>query len=139
LIEFAASFAKPLLHIYNSSILTGNVPTKLKIAKYKKVERTEPSYYRPISLLSIFSKLFEKIICRRLVSFLDRYYSIYEKNHGNDGFRKKHSTTLALIKVIDNIYKHLDEQEFVVGIYFDLQKAFDTVDHAIFNGLVGPL
>jgi len=73
----AASFEKPLLHIYNSSIQTGNVPTKLKIAKviplYKKGEGTEPSNYRPISLLSVFSKLFEKLICRRLVSFLDRY------------------------------------------------------------------
>jgi len=81
-IEFAASFAEPLLHIYNSSILTGNVPTKLKISKviqlYKKGERTEPSNYRPISLLSIFSKRFEKLVCRRLVSFLDKYHTIYD-------------------------------------------------------------
>jgi len=47
------------------------------------------------------------------------------------GFRKHHSTTLALIDVIDNIYSHLDNREYVLGIYLDLQKAFDTVDHSI--------
>ena len=47
------------------------------------------------------------------------------------GFRKNHSTSLALIDVIDNIYSCLDNNETVVGIYIDLQKAFDTVDHNI--------
>ena len=47
------------------------------------------------------------------------------------GFRKNHSTSLALIDVIDNIYSCLDNNETVVGIHVDLQKAFDTVDHNI--------
>ena len=131
-IEFATQLAKPLLHLYNNSISTGIVPKKLKIAKvvpiYKKGELTEPSNYRPISLLSIFNKLLEKLVCRRLVAFLDKCNIIYEFQFG---FRKKHSTSLALIEVIDNIYKQLDEQNFVIGVYFDLQKAFDTVDHKI--------
>ncbi len=47
------------------------------------------------------------------------------------GFRPNHSTSLALIEVVDNIYYHLDNKDYVVGIYLDLQKAFDTVNHEI--------
>ena len=132
LIEFATSFVKPLFYLYNLSISTGIMPSKLKIAKvipiYKKSETTDPSNYRPISLLSIFNKLLEKLVCRRLVNFLDKCGTIYEYQFG---FRKKHSTSLALIEVVDSIYKHLDNHDYVVGIYIDLQKAFDTVDHNI--------
>jgi len=92
------------LHIYNRSIQSGNVRTNLKIAKviplYKNGEHTEPSNYRTISLLSIFSKLFEKCVCRRQILFLDKYHTIYDFQFG---FRRKQSTTLALIDVIDNI------------------------------------
>ena len=47
------------------------------------------------------------------------------------GFRKNYSTSLALIEVIDSIIKYLDDSDTVVGIYLDLQKAFDTVNHEI--------
>ena len=47
------------------------------------------------------------------------------------GFRSNHSTTLALIEVLDKIYKNLDQQNYVIGTFFDLSKAFDTVSHEI--------
>jgi len=108
------------------------VPTKLKLAKiipvYKKGALTSACNYRPISLLSIFDKIFEKLVCIRLLKFLNKYNTIYEFQFG---FRKQHSTSLALLDVVDGIYKSLNDGNFVAGMYFDLQKAFDTVDHDI--------
>jgi hypothetical protein len=100
------------------------------------------SNYRPISLLSIFNKLLEKIVYKRLINFFDKFNIIYKYQFG---FRKRHSTSLALIETIDTIYECLDNHEHVIGIYFDLQKAFDTVNHSIllhklYNyGIRGPL
>ena len=84
--------------------------------------------YRPISLLSIFDKLLERLVCNRLTDFLNRYNILYDYQFR---FREKHSTSLALIDTIDKIYEYLDKKENVIGIYFDLQKAFDVVDHSI--------
>ena len=126
--------------------MIGTFSTKLKIAKitpiFKRGDSQCPTNYRPISLLSIFDKIFEKIICRRLISFLERYNFLYEFQFG---FRKNHKTTLALIEITDEIYtrKWLDEGSYIAGAFFDLQKAFDTVDHSIllyklyYNGIRG--
>jgi len=61
-------------------------------------------------------------------SFLHKYSLLYQYQFG---FRHHHSTSLALIELCDNLYSHLDQHEVVVGMYFDLQKAFDTVNHKI--------
>ena len=123
---------EPLTYIFNLSLIKGIVPDQLKIAKvipiFKKGETDIASNYRPISLLSIFNKLLEKLVYKRLYIFLLNQKVLYKHQFG---FRKNHSTTMALIEVIDNCYKNLDENKKVVGIYFDLQKAFDTVDHSI--------
>ena len=122
----------PFLHICNLSFLNGIVPEKLKIAKvipvFKKGDRSISSNYRPISLLSIFEKLLEKLMYTRVYSYLMEHNVLYKNQFG---FRKNHSTVLALIEVVDNIYNKLDNHEAVIGIYLDLQKAFDTVDHTI--------
>lgn len=133
LIKYIASLIiRPLTHIFNHSIMTGVVPDKLKIGKvipvYKKGDSSLPTNYRPISLLSIFDKLLEKLMYKRVYTFLTENNILYPYQFG---FRKNHSTSLALIDVIDNIYSCLDNNETVVGIYVDLQKAFDTVDHNI--------
>lgn len=123
---------KPLLYIYNLSISAGIVPDKLKIAKvipvYKKGEKSLASNYRPISLLSVFDKILEKLIYKRLMSFLKSHNVLYKYQFG---FRSNHSTSLALVDVIDELYKQLDANNYVCGIFFDLQKAFDTVNHEI--------
>jgi len=93
---------------------------------FKKGDPHCPMNYRPIFLLNISDKMFEKNICRRCTSFLERNKLLYNFQFC---FRKHHSTTLALMEAIDEIYKWLDEGCFVAGIFLDLQKAFDTVDH----------
>ena len=114
------------------SLKKGIVPKEFKLAKVTPIFKSgDPKVicnYRPISLLSIFDKLLERLVCNRLTDFLNRYNILYDYQFG---FRKKHSTSLALIDTIDKIYEYLDKKENVIGIYFDLQKAFDAVDHSI--------
>jgi len=95
---------------------------------HKKNEKRKPGNYRPISLLSIFNKLLEKLMHKRLYSFLTKYELL---NKFQFGFRKNHSTTLALIEIVDKIRKELDDGNSVIGIYLDLTKAFDLVNHDI--------
>jgi len=128
----ASIIAKPLQHIYNRSLTSGKVPNAFKIARiipiFKKGEATAPSNYRPISLLPVFDKIFEKLLCTRLLNFWTKYNVLYKYQFG---FRKNYSTTLALTEITDCIYNWLDDQNYVAGIYLDLQKAFDTVNHSI--------
>jgi len=82
--------------------------------------------HRPIFLLSLFHKILEKLMASRLTKFITANSLL---NDYQFGFRRHHSTSLALIDVIDNVYSHLDNKEYVLGIYLDLKKAFSTVDH----------
>ncbi len=130
--ETSCDIVTPLVYIYNNSLDQGIVPDRLKLAKvvpiYKKEDRCMLKNYRPISLLSNFDKLLEKIVYKRLLNFLNKEKILYEYQFG---FRAFHSTSLALIDVVDNIYEELDRGNFVMGVFLDLQKAFDTVDHCI--------
>jgi len=95
---------------------------------FKKGKTDLMSNYRPISLLCVFHKLLEKIVNTRLYSFLSSNNILYEYQFG---FRKFHSSGVALIDVVDNIFEHLDNCDSGVGICIDLQKAFHTVNHRI--------
>jgi Reverse transcriptase (RNA-dependent DNA polymerase) len=95
---------------------------------YKKCDRSAITNYRPISLISVFHKILEKLMCSRLNSFLEVNSIIYDYQFG---FRSNHSTVLALSEVKDNNYYHLDNKDNIVVIYLDLQNAFDTVNHEI--------
>ena len=74
------------------------------------------------------NKIFEKLMFERLYDFLIKHNCIYDLQFG---FREKHSTTHALLNLTENIRNALDKNEFSVGVFIDLQKAFDTVDHKI--------
>ena len=91
-------------------------------------EKYNSANYRPISLLSCLNKLLEKILCKRLVRFLEINHISFDYQFG---FRKLHSTTLALIEFTDNIRNILDEGNYAISVFVDLTKAFDTVDHEI--------
>ena len=130
--DAAYLISKPLQHIYNASLQCGRVPDSFKIAKvipiYKKGDTSCMSNYRPISLLPVFDKILEKLVCNRLLKFWTKYNVLYDYQFG---FRKNHSTTLALIEITDNIYNWLENNNYVIGLYLDIQKAFDTVSHAL--------
>ena len=111
----------------------GCFPEILKIAKvipiYKEDDAVDPNNYRPISLLNVFDKLLEKLMYNRLDSFLHKHKIFYKYQFGF--FLQNHATTNALTEVTDYIYKSLDEGNYVVGIYIDLKKGFDTIRHDI--------
>ena len=114
------------------SFLTGQFPSVLKIAKvipiHKKQSKVDYANSRPISLLSNIEKIIEKLIHERLSNFLDINNLIYSLQFG---FRQKYSTTHALINLTESIRQTLDEGSFGCGIFADLQKAYDIVDHKI--------
>ena len=124
--------AKPLTHICNLSFNTGIFPNNLKIAKvipsFKEGEKDQYKNYRPISLLSCFSKIVERLMFNRVFNFLGKYDILCNPQYG---FRPGHSTELALADAIDKLYCSLDNKKTCIGVFLDLSKAFDTIDHTI--------
>ena len=88
----------------------------------------DPSNYRPLSLLPLISKIFEKIVHDQTIDYLAHYNILYKYQ---SGFRTKHSTDLCLSYLNDKILKGFDNSLFTGMILIDLQKAFDTIDHNI--------
>ena len=111
---------------------TGKFPDELKTGKitpiYKKDDEEHFENYRPVSTLPIFGKIFEKIIYRRLYSFFTSQNLIHDKQFG---FRENHSTSHAINYSVHKITQALKEGGHVLGIFIDLSKAFDTIDHKI--------
>ena len=131
--ENVSVLSGPLSYIFNLSICIGKVPDKLKMAKIIPIYKNKgdplfPGNYRPISLLSTFDKLLEKAMYFRLYNHLQANHVLYQYQFG---FRKNYSTSLALIDVIDKIYHNINDGKLCTGVYLDLQKAFDTVNHDI--------
>ena len=123
---------KPLAHICNISFRTGVFPSRMKIAKvipmFKSGTKTEVTNYRPISLLSQFSKILEKLFLTRINSFLCANNILSSSQYG---FRTKLSTSLAVMELIEEITNATDNKKHAIGVFIDLKKAFDTVDHGI--------
>ena len=115
-------YIKPLTFLINMSITQGTVPNELKI------DNVIPLYKGPISILPYFSKIFEKVIFRYVIEFFEENNILYEYQFG---FRKNHSTSHAIITLVKRVTKALDTGKYVVGIFIDLKKAFDTIDHGI--------
>jgi hypothetical protein len=113
-------------------ISTGIFPQRLKFAEikplHKKGEKSHISNYRSISLLTTFSEIFENIIFSRLTHHL---YDNPILTKEQFGFRNELSTDSASFKLINNVLTSLDNKLLVGGIFFDLQKAFDCVDHTL--------
>ena len=123
---------EPLAHVCNMSLMQGTFPQELKLANvlplYKSGDPQLFNNYRPVSLLPTLSKVLEKVMYTRLMSFLE----INDILIGNQfGFRRSHSSYMALMVMINEISQALDSGEHVVGIFLDFSKAFDTVNHSI--------
>ena len=104
----------------------------LKIVKvipiHKGGSTQEVNNFRPISLLSIFDKIMEKIMHRKLYYFLEENNILFKKQFR---FRKNNSTVYALMEITEKIKKSIDSGLYGCGIFIDLRKAFDTVNHDI--------
>ena len=107
-------------------------PSVLKTAKLvpvsKKDSKSDYSSYCPISLLSNIEKILEKLMYKRLYTFLNNNNIIYNLQFG---FRQQYSASHALINVLENIRKALDDGDIGSGVFVDLQKVFDIVDYQI--------
>ena len=126
------SLIQPLTFVTNLSLLQGIFPDELKKAKiiplYKSNDPMLFNNYRPISLLPLFSKILERIMYNRIIGFINKHKLLFKYQFG---FRKDHSTYMALIILIDKITAALDNGDFTVAVLIDFRKAFDTVDHEI--------
>ena len=123
---------EPFLHICNLSLSKGVFPDAMKIARviplFKSGDKHVFNNYRPVSLLPQFSKILEKLFNNRLDSFIDKNCILSECQYG---FRNSRSTYMALMDLVENICELIDKKKYVMGIFIDLKKAFDTIDHTI--------
>lgn len=98
------------------------------VALFKGREKNMFKNYRPISLLSIFSKGLEKIIHKRFYIYLEKFSIISNSQHG---FRKHRSTESALLVQKRQIIECFENKELIMGVYIDFSKAFDLINHKI--------
>ena len=128
----AELISSPLAHIVNLSLSSGIIPNDLKYARvtpiHKKNSKVEPGNYRPVSILSTISKLFERIVYDQLDAYLREHKLLYEYQ---SGFRAAYSTETCLVHLTDYLKLEQDKGNYVGMVLLDLQKAFDTVDHEI--------
>ena len=128
-------FVEPLCYIFNKSISTGVFPESLKEAKViplglyiKKNSKQNIDNYRPVSILPVLSKLLERVMYNRVYDFLAKYDILINEQFG---FRKSHSTSHGVLNLSNYVTNELDNGNFCLGIFMDLSKAFDTIDHLI--------
>ena len=123
---------KPITYLVNLSFEHGIFPDILKIAKvvplYKKGDCHLVENYRPVSILSTVSKILEKVLCNNIVCFLSRFNILNKAQHG---FRKNRSTNSAIFEFLNGLYENLDNNKRTIGLFMDLTKAFDLVDHSL--------
>ena len=124
----------PIAHIINRSLLTGCVPMEMKVAKFIPIfKASDPSLlhiYRSVSMLPSFSKVIERIMFHKIMSFLKSNNILYEHQYG---FLPKHSTIHLLLHLINTCAKtdNLRHKEMTLTIQYDLSKAFHVINHGI--------
>ena len=128
----ALEIFRPVTYIINLTLKQGIFPDSLKITKvipiFKQGSRSSCGNYRPISVLSALSKIFERCILNQLIFYCLTENILVSNQYG---FRSGYSTTDCLVDLLDEITKALDEEKYAVTIFLDLSKAFDTVNHSI--------
>ena len=121
-------------YLFNQSLTSGSVPAGFKdsfitpVIKRPGLDEGSPSSYRPISNLSVISKLFERLVARQLVTYLDTHRLLPATQ---SGFRRGHSTETDTIRVLSDLLDSVDRGDTAVLVLLDLTAAFDTVNHEI--------
>ena len=129
----AAVIIAPVLALLCNACLTlGVFPSCLKISKvihvFKAGDKTNVTNYRPISLLSCFSKILEKLAYTRTIDFLNHENVLLSTQYG---FRRNYFTSHAIIDILSTCYDNIEKKLYSGLVLLDLAKAFDTVDHYI--------
>ena len=126
------SVVNPMTICVNKSLSEGLFPQVMKLVDvrplFKSKDRSETNNYRPISLLLTLSKLLEKIVCEKVYTFLDNTNQIYVSQYG---FRSSHSCENAISELVSAVLKGFQSNKYTVGVFLDLSKAFDTLEHTI--------
>jgi hypothetical protein len=122
----------PLSHIFRQSIETGIFPNRFKTSRvvpiFKQGDKRQCDNYRPIALVNSFSKILEKMVAIDLSNHLDRNNLLYKHQYG---FQRGKSVEHNLIQVTNYIGQALNQGKWCIGVFLDLKKAFDTVQHDI--------
>ena len=130
LIKTKQSLKYPISKLINLTLESGHVPKLMKIAKvipiYKNKSPQQYTNYRPISLLPSLSKIMEKVVHKRLYHFMNNQNLFYNSQFG---FRPKYSTSHAITQLTADILKAIDDKKYTIGVFLDLSKAFDTINH----------
>ena len=132
-IKMISHVISPLLsELFNESITAGVFPDKLKTGRvvplFKSGTTTEISNFRPITTLSVYSKVFEKLVHKRISSFVSQYGLIRPNQFG---FQSNKNTSDAILEFLENIYTSFNENKYHIAIFLDFSKAFDTICHKI--------
>ena len=123
--------SEPLVQIWNNEIIENEkFPAKLKCADispiYKKLESIYEKNYRPVSILPVVSKIFERIMQKQITCYVEKYLSPYLC-----GYRKGYNTQYALALMIEKWKLSLDNSGYAAAVFMDLSKAFDTLNHEL--------
>ena len=117
---------------FNDSLLQGILPNALKISKVTPVDKggeiTDPFNFRPISTLTTFTQVLEKLFYKQIINYIERQNIIYQCQFG---FRKGYSTSMAISEITNSLRKAIDNNLYTCGVFLDFTKAFDTVNHGI--------
>ena len=142
--ELKLTLSPIISELINKSLTTGYFPDTFKIARviplHKGDSKEVVNNYRPISILPIVSKIFERAVYNQLYSFLEKFKLLTSNQFG---FRKNKSTVQAILDQLEYVYNELDQSHTVISIFMDFSKAFDCIDHQIlleklkFNGVRG--
>ena len=132
-LKFVSHIISPLLSvIINNSISQGVFPDSLKIARvvviFKDGDRSLIPNYRPISLLPLLSKIFEKVAHKQLCNYLNSNNVLFNHQYG---FRAGRSTENAIVHFLQYLYSNLDDNSYIFSVFLDFKKAFDCINHNI--------
>ena len=127
----ALIIAKPLALLFNKSLAMRVYPSRFKVAHITPIFKNKGSpsdyiCYRPISILSALSKVFERIVYKRIYTHLSEHSLLTEKQ---SGYRQHHSTEQQLLYLTHNLYKSLDDGHIFTAVYLDIAKYFDKIWH----------